>query len=139
MSAVSSHACSTTAKSVAESLQFFSLAELYFILHEDSKVCRLDRARIKKISDGVRYMYGGNQSDDEVATVVNGLSDAFAQCLPLQKRMSLSSIATRRSLQPMITPFSTVCPTCSASLSAADAKQRSVKVYGRNGSVVGGQ
>ena len=139
MSAVTSHACLATAASVAESLQYFSLAELYFILQEDSKVSRLDRARIKKISDGVRYMYGGNQCDDQVEAVVDRLSDAFAQCLPLQKRMSLSSIATRRSLQPMIIPFTSVCPTCKESLSAADAKQRSVKVYGRNGSVVGGK
>ena len=95
--------------------------------------------RIKKIYDGVRYVYGGNQSEDEVASVVNRLSDAFAQCFPLQKRMSLSSVATRRSRQPIISPFSTVCPTCRATLSAADAKQRSVKVYGRDGSVVAGR
>lgn len=138
MSAVPSNACVTTAQSVAESLEIFSLAEMYFILQEDSKVCRLDRSRIKKISDGVRYTFGGNQSDDEVASVVNRLSDAFAQCLPVQKSMSLSSIATRRSRQAVITPFSSVCPTCSVSLGACDAKQRSVKVYGRNGSVVAG-
>ena len=138
MSEIDSRTCLETIKSVAEMLKYFSLRELLFILDQDTKVSKLDEMRIKKIADGVRFMYGGNQSEVDVALAVDLLSKAFAQCEPSQEKMSLSLMSHRRSFEHMIEPFIEACPTCREFLSVANTKQRSVKVYGKNGSVAGG-
>lgn len=138
MSECCSRTSLVTIKSVGEMLKLFSMAELFFILHQNSIISKLDRKRLKKITDGVRFMYGSNQSDAEVALLIDLLSSTFAQSTTMQSSMSLSAISFRRSIQHVIVPFTTVCPSCGDFLCAIDTKQRSVKVYCRNGSVVGG-
>jgi hypothetical protein len=138
MSEFGSRTSLVTIKSIGEMLKLFSMAEMFFVLHQNSIISKLDRMRLKKIADGVRFMYGGNQPDAEVALLIDLLSSTFAQSTTMQSSMLLSAISFRRSIQHVIVPFTTVCPSCGESLSSIDTKQRSVKVYCRNGSVVGG-
>jgi hypothetical protein len=123
---------------VAEQLKLFSLAELFYILRQDTEITHLDRLRCKKIAESLRRAYGGNQSDTEVETVISSLSDAFRQDVKLYKKSSLMSMAGRRLSEHMVVPFTAVCPICEELLSRDEANQRLVKVYGSNGSVVAG-
>ena len=91
--------------------------------------------RVQKISDCVRLKYGGNQSDSDVATVINSLGAVVAQTLPVQK-ISLPAMACGRHLKSAIVPFTSVCPSCGESFGASATSERVVKVHRRNGSVV---
>jgi hypothetical protein len=123
---------------VAEQLRIFTLAELYYVLQEDIKLSSFDAHRIKKITDVMRYRFGGNYCYEEIETAIKLLGNTFKQTLPMQNEMSFSFISYRQLQDPVILPFSSVCDVCQKSLNELDTKQRSIKIYRVNGSVVSG-
>ena len=131
-----SRTCSTVVDQISKQLQIFSLAELFYVLQEDAHSPMLDVNRVKKITDAVRYKYGGKQSTDQVANSIKLLSGIFSQSFCMQNEMSLQSVYYRRSMNQIIIPFSNVCTICKQSLTDRDANQRTVKVYCTNGSVL---
>jgi hypothetical protein len=124
---------------VSRMLEFFSLAELYFVLEKDAQLSLLDVNRVNKIGDGLRYLHGSKQPDSQVALVIELLSSAYAHRTLARPESSLDSICYRQSLHVLIVPYSTMCPICGVVLNSLDAQQRTVKVYGRDGSVKGGR
>ena len=136
MSESSSRTCSTVSKSVEMMLKKFTLAELLFLLQQDTSMPRIDEMRIRKIADGARFMYGDNQPNDNVAAAIESLADTFAQTRPMQKK-GLPAIALSRSLEYFIVPFTNAFTSCGASVSISMSQERAVKIYRGNGSVVG--
>ncbi len=124
---------------VSHVLKLFTLAELFFVLHENSNLSLFDVNRIKKITDGVRYKFGGEHTYEQVETVIELLGDSYPQTLPMQAETSLLFISYGQLLKPVISPFSCVCSMCKCSLNKFNAKQRSIRIYCVNGSVVSGE
>ncbi len=123
---------------VAKQLKIFTLAELVYVLQEDAKISLFDIHRIKKIADAMRYRFDSNHTYEQVGTVVKLLGNAYKQTLPMQNEISFSFISNRQLHDPVILPFSSVCSVCQRSLNEFDTKQRSIKIYCVNGSVVSG-
>lgn len=123
---------------VMEMLKIFSLSELFYILEQDSTMTHLDGLRTRKITEGLRMNYGGNQTTADVEYVINSLSGVFRQDLLINKKRSIMSICSERLFQHNVLPFTSVCPICSKTLETKDAHQRAVKVYGNSGFVVAG-
>ncbi|CAF1529494.1 unnamed protein product [Rotaria magnacalcarata] len=134
-----SRTCSKVIANVSDQLKFFTVAELFYVLQEDARLSLFDINRVKKITDRIRYRYGSEHSDEQVTTVIQLLGDIYAQTLPMQNELSLSFTSHRQSLNPIITPFSSVCFICQKSFDRFDAKQHPVKVYFANGSSVSGK
>lgn len=55
---------------VSHLLKLFTLAELFFVLHENSTLSLFDVNRIKKITDGVRYQFDSDHTYEQVETVI---------------------------------------------------------------------
>jgi len=123
---------------VPQQLEIFTLAELFYVLQEDAKLSLFDAHRIKKITDAVRYRFGSDHSFEQVNTAIKLLGNSFKQTLPMQNEMSFSFISYRQLQGPVILPFSSVCCVCQRSLGELNTKQRSIKIYCLNGSVVSG-
>jgi hypothetical protein len=123
---------------VAKQLEIFTLAELFYVLQEDAKISLFDIHRIKKIADAMRYRFDSNHTYEQVSIVIKLLGNTYKQTLPMQNEMSFSFISNRQLHDPAILPFSSVCSVCQRSLNEFDAKQRSIKIYCLNGSVVSG-
>lgn len=124
---------------VSHLLKYFTLAELFFVLHEYSVSSRFDVNRIKKITQSIGYKFGGDHTCDQVETVIKVLGNSYPQTLPMQVESSLSFLSYHESLKPVISPFSCVCPLCKHSLNEFNARQRSIRLYCANGSVVSGK
>lgn len=133
-----SRTCLEEIASISHQLKFFTIAELFFILHENATLSFLDVNRTKKISDGIRYRYGGNHTYEQVETVIKLLGNSYPQTLAMQNEMSLSYMSYRQLFNPTIVPFSSVCYVCKKSLDNLHTKQRSTTIYCANGSVVFG-
>ncbi|CAF4196588.1 unnamed protein product, partial [Rotaria magnacalcarata] len=101
-----SRTCSKVIANVSDQLKFFTVTELFYVLQEDTRLSLFDINRVKKITDRIRYRYGSEHSDEQVATVIQLLGDIYAQTLPMQNELSLSFTSHRQSLNPIITPFS---------------------------------
>ena len=123
---------------VSDQLKLFTLRELLFILQLNEQLSALDENKFKRITDCLKYRFGSQQSLEQVKTAIFTLNDLFSQTLPVQSRSSLCSIFHRRFKEPMISPFSLVCSTCGLSMDYSSGKQRHVKVYWLNGSVLTG-
>ncbi len=54
--------CLEEIANVSDYLKFFTVAELFYVLQEDARLSLFDINRIKKITDGVRFRYGGNHT-----------------------------------------------------------------------------
>jgi len=123
---------------VIKQLKIFTLAELFYVLQEDAKLSLFDIHRIKKMADGLRYRFGSNHTFEQVRTAIKLLGDEYKQALPIQNEISFSFISYRHLHDPVILPFSSVCCVCQRSLGELNTKQRSIKIYCVNGSVVSG-
>ena len=124
---------------ISHLLQLFTMAELFFVLHQYSISSQFDVNRIKKITQSIRYKFGSDHTCEQVETVIQLLGNSYPQTLPMQVELSLSFLSYRESLKPVISPFSSVCPLCKYSLTQFNARQRSIKLYCVNGSVVSGK
>ena len=123
---------------VSSVLKSLTLSELFYVLQENSTLSLFDVNRIKRITDNMRYRYGGDHTYEQVETVIELLGNSYPQTLPMQTEMSLLFMTQRETLGPNILPFTSVCCTCKRSLSKYDANQRFIKIYCANGSVVSG-
>jgi hypothetical protein len=47
-------------------LEYFTLAELIFVLQEDARLYRLDKFRVDKIAFAVRETFSSDQPDNDV-------------------------------------------------------------------------
>ncbi|CAF3700006.1 unnamed protein product [Rotaria sp. Silwood1] len=118
-------------------LEYFTLAELVFVLNEDARMSPFDKFRFNKIASAVRHTFMSDQSDLHVKMLIDDLSTAYCQSRPLHKQTSVSSIMIRQN-ENLLVPFQSSCPKCNQSLDASDAIQRRVRLYCQNGSVVTG-
>ena len=123
---------------VSYALKYFTLNELFYVLHKNSTLSLFDVNRTKKIADSVYHRYAGNHTFEQVDMVIKLLGNLYSQTLPMQTEVSFFSIVHRDILGPSVLPFSSVCFACKRSLGKFDANQRSIKVYCANGSVVSG-
>lgn len=124
---------------VANQLKIFTLAELFYVLEQDAKLSCFDIHRVKRIADALRYRFDTVHTCEQINVVVQLLGNAFKQTLPVEHQKSLSYIFNRQLHDPVILPFSSVCFVCKRSLSKLETKERSVKIYCINGSVVSGK
>ena len=116
-------------------LQYFSLAELMFILTEDARMYPLDKFRVDKIGFALRHTFSSDQSDNDVRKLIEDLSQAYCQTRPVMKPTSISSITLRQNVH-LLVPFRSSCPTCSQPLNENNSKQKKIRLYCSNGSVV---
>ena len=123
---------------VSVQLKVFTLAELFYILQANAQLPIFDLYRVKRITNGLRYRYGGNQTNQQVATVISLMGDVFYQTIPVENVNTLAYISFRRLSEPIITPFCSVCVTCKRCLDKDDASERQVKIYWVNGTVTTG-
>lgn len=123
---------------VAYWLEYFTLAELIFVLQEDVRMYPLDKFRVQKIASAVRHTYSSDQSDADVKMLIEDLSTAYCQPRPLIKPTSISSNRIRHN-DHILVPYRTSCPTCYQSLNVANCKQRHIRLYCYNGAVVIGE
>lgn len=123
---------------VADQLKIFTLPELVYVLEQDSKLSCFDIHRIEKITDAVRYRFDSKHCHEEIRTLLQLLSNEFKQTLPVDNQNSFAFIFNQKLHYPVILPFTSVCHICKRSLSALETKQRSIKIYCVNGSVVSG-
>lgn len=123
---------------VAHWLQYFSLAELFFVLNEDARIHPFDKLRVEKIASAVRHTYFSEQSNNDVKMLIQDLSTAFCQTRPLVKPTPISSISIRCN-DHLLIPFRSSCPSCNQNLNAYHCDQRRIRVYCYNGSVVVGK
>ncbi|CAF4143071.1 unnamed protein product [Rotaria magnacalcarata] len=120
---------------VSHWLEYFTLAELFFVLNEDARISLFDKFRIGKIASAVRHTFMSDQLDEHVKMLIEDLSTAFCQSRPLHKPTSLSSIMIRQN-DHFLVPFRSSCPSCNRTLDVSDAVQRRIRLYCLNGSVV---
>jgi hypothetical protein len=123
---------------VSHWLEYFSLAELVFVLNEAARMSPFDKFRVEKIASSVRHTFFSEQSDEDVKMLIDDLSHAYSQTRPVHKPTSISSIMIRQN-KHLLMPFQSSCPSCNRSLDVSDALQRRVRVYCHNGSVVTGK
>lgn len=123
---------------ISEQLKIFTLRELTFVLQFNEELTILDKNRFRRIKDCLQFRFGGQQTLEQVRTAIHLLRDTYSQTLPMQRQCSLISLSHRCLTEPIITPFSSVCFTCSYSLNTSHAKQRQIKIYHLNGGVSAG-
>jgi hypothetical protein len=123
---------------VAHWLQYFTLAELIFVLKQDAHMYPFDKFRVQKIASAVRHTFSSDQSDNDVRMLIEDLSAAYCQTRPLVKPTSISSITIRQN-NHLLVPFRSSCPTCYQVLNENNCKQRRIRLYCNNGSVVIGK
>lgn len=123
---------------VAHWLEYFTLAELVFVLKEDARMYPYDKFRIEKIATALRHTFSSNQSDNDVRMLIQDLSVAYCQPHQLTKPTSISSITVRKN-DHLLIPFQSTCPTCCQILNENHCKQRRIRLYCSNGSVVIGK
>jgi hypothetical protein len=123
---------------VAYWLERFTLAELVFVLHEDSRMSLFDKFRVGKIGDAVRHAFASSQDDVDVKMLIDDLSLRYCQTRPMHKELSSPLIAMRINSH-VLNPFRSSCPTCNRILNVSDAKQRQVRIYFRDGTVSAGK
>lgn len=123
---------------VAHWLEYFTLAELIFVLQEDARMYPFDKFRVQKIASAVRHTFSSDQSDADVKMLIEDLSTAYCQPRPLIKPTSISSNRIRHN-DHLLIPYRTSCPSCYQSLNVADCKQRHIRLYCYNGAVAIGK
>lgn len=123
---------------VTQWLHYFTLAELIFVLKENTCMYPFDRFRVQKIALALRHTFASDQSDDDVRMLIADLSNVYAQTRPLLKPTSISSITSRQN-DHLLVPFRSSCPTCCQSLNENNSKQSRVRLYCHNGSTVIGK
>ncbi|CAF4653683.1 unnamed protein product [Rotaria magnacalcarata] len=96
---------------VAHWLEFFTLAELVFVLSEDARMYPLDKFPIEKIALAVRHTFSSEQSNNDVKMLIEDLSMSYCQTRPLVKPTSISFIKIRHN-NHLLVPFRSSCPTC---------------------------
>lgn len=136
--AVLPNADMTNSLSSAHWLEYFTLAELIFILKEDARMYPFDKFRVEKIAFAVRHTFASDQSDDQVKMLIEDLSAAYCQTRPVIKPTSISSITIRQNDHQLV-PFRSSCPICYQSLDMTNSQQKRIRVYRHNGSVVIGK
>jgi hypothetical protein len=97
-----------------------------------------DKFRIQKIASAVRHTFASDQSDDDVRMLIQDLSTAYCQTRPLNKPTSISSIMIGQT-NHLLVPFRSSCPICHQVLNENNCKQRRIRLYCYNGSVVIGK
>ncbi|CAF4209866.1 unnamed protein product [Rotaria magnacalcarata] len=120
---------------VAHWLEFFTLAELVFVLSEDARMYPLDKFPIEKIALAVRHTFSSEQSNNDVKMLIEDLSMSYCQTRPLVKPTSISFIKIRHN-NHLLVPFRSSCPTCYQSLNINNSCQKCIRLYCHNGSVV---
>ncbi|CAF1933987.1 unnamed protein product [Rotaria magnacalcarata] len=120
---------------VAHWLEFFTLAELVFVLSEDAQMYPLDKFPIEKIALAVRHTFSSEQSNNDVKMLIEDLSMSYCQTRPLVKPTSISFIKIRHN-NHLLVPFRSSCPTCYQSLNINNSCQKCIRLYCHNGSVV---
>ena len=119
-------------------LEYFTLAELIFILKQDIKMYPFDRYRVSKIAQAVSMTFGGDQSENHIKMLLEDLSSKFKQTRLMIKLTSISTIVNRCN-DHLLIPFQSSCPTCDRSLNTSNCKQRRIRLYCLNGSVNSGK
>jgi hypothetical protein len=64
-------------------LERFILAELVFVLNEDSRMSPFDKLRVQKISNAVRYTFASFQEHMDVKMLIDDLSIEYCQVRPM--------------------------------------------------------
>jgi len=123
---------------IAHWLEYFTLAELIFVLKADAHMYPFDKFRVQKIALALRHTFSSDQSDNDVRMLIEDLATVYSQTRPLVKPTSISSITIRKN-DHLLVPFRSSCPTCCQSLNESNSKQRGIRLYCDNGSVIIGK
>lgn len=118
-------------------LQHFTLAELTFVLQQHSHSYPYDKFRIQKITQTLRHTFASQQSNEEVSSLIQDLSSEYNQSRPVHTSMSLSAMMIHRNDHQLV-PFQSVCPDCHQSLGENDCREKLIRLYRYDGSVVPG-
>lgn len=73
----------TIIERVSHWLEYFTLAELVFVLSENARMPPFEKFCVEKIASSVRHTFFSEQSDEAVKMLIDDLSLTYSQTRPI--------------------------------------------------------